>query len=112
MQIMTLNKGKHNIAELEGIRCTVVESKISNERAEFLKGILEFNGFEVKIQQDAATEEEADITFTIGVTDIVFNPVIAVYQKRLRTKEGKTVSPAYWNQWDEPKNIPYWLIGR
>jgi hypothetical protein len=109
---MPLNKGKHIIAELDGVRCTVVESKITDERVKFLKGILENNGYEVKIQQDAAEAEDAAVTFTIGVTDLVFNPVIAVYQKRLKLKDGKRVTPAYWNQWNEPQTVPYWLVGR
>ena len=109
---MPLNKGKHIIAELDGVRCTVVESKSTLERVEFLKGILENNGYEVKVQQDAAEAESAAQTYTIGVTNLVFNPVIAVYEKKLRKKDGKMVTPAYWNQQAEELNIPYWLVGR
>ena len=107
---MPLNKGKHKVAELEGVRCTVVEAGIPEKRVEFLKELLEYNGYEVKVQEDVSEEEGAEKTFTIGVTDLVFNPVIAVYEKKLMTKEGNRVSPAYWNQWDEPKDIPYWLL--
>jgi hypothetical protein len=110
--IMPLNKGKHIIAELDGVRCTVVESKTSLKRVEFLKGILENNGYEVKVQQDAPEADGAPQTFTIGVTDMVFNPVIAVYEKKLRKKDGKMVTPAFWNQQAEELNIPYWLVGR
>lgn len=109
---MALNKGKHIIAELDGVRCTVVESKIGRERKEFLRELLVNNGYEVKVQQEAATDPDTEPLFTIGVTDLVFNPVIAVYQKKLRRPDGSRVTPSYWNQWDEPQQIPYWLVGR
>lgn len=109
---MSLNKGKHIVSEVDGIRCTIVETGISKNRAEFLKDLLEFNGYEVKIKEDI-TDPPAEIkTYTLGVTDIVFNPVIAVYQKSLKTKEGKKVTPAYWNQAGKDEKIPYWLVGR
>lgn len=109
---MALNKGKHLIAEIEGVRCSVVESKITRERAEFLKEILVFNGYEVKMEAEKSDPPADPPTYIVGVTDIVFNPVIVVYQKKLKTREGKTVTPAYWNQWHYPANIPYWLVNR
>jgi hypothetical protein len=109
---MPLNKGKHNVGEVDGVRCTIVETGISHERAGFLKDLLEFNGYEVKIQEEVSDPPAAQKTFTIGVTDIVFNPVIAVYEKSLRTRDHKKVTPAYWNQTGIEENIPYWLVGR
>lgn len=90
---MALNKGKHLVEEIDGVRCTVVEKGITPERAEFLKKLLELNGYEVK------TVEEADAaTFKLGVTDILFNPIIDVYERRLKSPSGKRVTPAYWLQ--------------
>lgn len=109
---MPLNKGKHNVGEVDGVRCTIVEAGISKKRAGFLKDLLVFNGYEVKIQEEVTDPPAAEKTYTIGVTDILFNPVIAVYQKSLRTKDNKKVTPAYWNEWNEPQDIPYWLVGR
>jgi hypothetical protein len=109
---MSLNKGKHIVGEVDGVRCTIVESGISKNRAEFLKGLLLFNGYEVKVQEDIADPPAEIKTYTLGVTDIVFNPVIAVYQKSLKTKEGKKVTPAFWNQTGKEEKIPYWLVGR
>jgi hypothetical protein len=109
---MALNKGKHIIAEIEGARCTVVESGISEERAVFLKDLLTFNGYDVKMETQKIEPPVEPATYILGVTDIVFNPVIVVYQKKLKTMEGKTVTPAYWNQWSSPANIPYWLVNR
>lgn len=106
---MALNKGKHIVEEVNGIRCTIVEKGIDEKRAAFLKELLEYNQFVVQIQEDKKENEEAPVTFTIGVTDLVFNPVIAVYQMRLRTKDGKKVSPAFWNQWSKKQvDNRYW----
>ena len=109
---MSLNKGKHNVGEVDGVRCTIVESGLSHKRAEFLKDLLEFNKFEVKIQEEVSDPPADQKTYTLGVTDIVFNPVIAVYEKSLLTKENRKVTPAYWNQTGIEQNIPYWLVGR
>jgi hypothetical protein len=109
---MPLNKGKHNVGEVEGVRCTIVEAGISSKRSAFLKELLELNGYEVKIQEEISDPPAAEKTYTIGVTDIIFNPVIAVYQKSLKTKDNKKVTPAYWNQTGIEAGIPYWLVGR
>jgi hypothetical protein len=109
---MSLNKGKHIVSELNGIRCTVVESGISNERAAFLKELLQHNGFEVVIQEEVSDPPSNPAKFTLGVTDIVFNPVIAIYQKKLIRKDGKKVTPAYWNHTGFEEEKPYWLVGR
>jgi hypothetical protein len=109
---MSLNKGKHNVGEVDGIRCTIVETGITKERADFLKELLQLNNYEVKIQEEITDPPSTPITYTIGVTDIVFNPVIAVYEKSLKTREGRKVTPAYWNQTGVQEMIPYWLVGR
>jgi hypothetical protein len=109
---MSLNKGKHNVGEVDGVRCTIVETGISRERADFLKNLLTHNGFEVKIQEVITDPPVDPQQYTLGVTDIVFNPVIAVYQKRLLRKDGKKVTPAYWNQTGIEEEKPYWLVGR
>lgn len=109
---MALNKGKHNVGEVDGVRCTIVETGISRERADFLKELLSINGMDVKIQEEVKEPPAEQKTFTLGVTDIVFNPVIAVYQKRLLRKDGKKVTPAFWNQTGIEEDRPYWLVGR
>lgn len=109
---MPLKNGKHNIAEIEGVRCTVVETGCSAERAEFLLNILASNGFEVKMEKEKAKDGSELDTLVIGVTDILFNPMIAVYEKKLVRKDGITVTPAYWNQWDVVDPISYWQVRR
>ena len=109
---MPLSKGKHNIAEIEGVRCTVVETGATPERAEFLKNLLASNGYEVKMEKEKSKEGTELETFVVGLTDILFNPMIAVYERKLIRKDGLTVSPAFWNQWPEEDTLPYWKIQR
>lgn len=103
---MSLTKGKHIVQEIEGVLCTLIETGISEDRMNFLKTVLEHNQLEVKVEEAEGTEG-AGKSFTIGVTDLVFNPVIAVYEKSLRRPDGKVVSPAYWNQETMVDHLPY-----
>jgi len=103
---MTL-KAKHIVEEINGTRCTVVEKGATADRVDFLKKLLEFNKFEVIVATDAAVEGSPAL-FTIGVTNLVFNPVIAVYELSLKTTDGKKVSPAYWNQYTTDSVDEYW----
>jgi len=109
---MALKNGKHNIAEIEGVRCSVVETGLSPVRAEFLRNLLVFNGYEVKMEKEKARDGSEMESYVAGVTDILFNPMIVVYEKKLNRKDGITVTPAYWNQWPQDDNIPYWKVER
>ena len=109
---MALSKGKHNIAEIEGTRCTVIETGATPDRAGFLKILLVNNGYEVKMEQEKAKDGTALETFVIGLTDILFNPMIMVYERKLIRKDGLTVTPAFWNQWPEDDTLPYWQLQR
>jgi len=91
----------HSIEELNGKRCSVVEKKVSAERAAFIKSILESSGQEVEIK----TEEDGSIT--VGVTNILFNPVHALYARTLRTSNNKLVTPVYWHQ-KQQDGLYYW----
>jgi len=48
-------------------------------------------------------------TFTVGVTDVTFNSINAIFGRLLHTKDGHVVSLAYWQQKEEVSNdeIPY-----
>jgi hypothetical protein len=107
---MPLNKGKHSVAEIDGIRCTVVETGATEERALFLKELLEFNGYTVKTEKEKAKDGTVLPTLSLGVTDILFNPMIVVYQHKLLRKDGAEVTPAYWNQWPGQQELPYWQV--
>jgi len=107
---MGLDSGKHTEKEINEVRCRVVENGIEKSRVDFLKNLLELNGFEVQVQELPKKNEEDPVTFIMGVTDITFNPVLAVYELNLKTADGRKVSPAYWNQLSEDTKIEYWEV--
>jgi hypothetical protein len=109
---MALNNGKHVVAEIEGTRCTVVETGLNENRAGFLRNLLVHNGFEVKTEMEKTKEGSPLETRILGVTDILFNPVISVYERKLVRNDGQVVNPAYWNQWQEDPDLPYYLLTR
>lgn len=114
---MAINKN-HEVEELDGVKCSIVERNITRKRADFLKGILEQNGYTVVIAKSpppkatkasepgAATNlstgengsQPSEDLLTIGVTDVAFNPVNAIFGRLLRTSDNKVVTLAYWLQ--------------
>lgn len=100
--------GKHLFGDIEGQRVTFVEKKVEKDRADFLKKLLEHNGFDVLVQEEKKVDEEAPQLYTVAVTDMVFNPTIWVYQRKLRTFDGKKVTPDYWHQRSEEARPQYW----
>src|SRR5258706_1101339 len=122
---MAINKN-HEFEDLDGVKCAIVEKNASNERVSFLKQLLELNRYKVVVvpspppkavppprpveatsaSDDSSTniptpaEAVADKpdTFTIGVTDVAFNPTNAIFGRLLRTKDGHVVTLAYWEQ--------------
>jgi hypothetical protein len=102
-----LTKGKHVIAEIEGVRCTLVETGISESRMKFLKELLASNNFEVKVSSETKEEGAAPI-YTLGVTDLIFNPVIAIYARKLYHPDGRIITAAYWNQDTDRLDNRYW----
>lgn len=107
---MSLNNGKHIVTEIEGVRSTVVETGLNESRCQFLKELLQQNGYEVKIEKEKAKDGTPLETFVLGVTDIVFNPMIRVYEHKILRPDGHPVTPAYWNQWAVDPDIPYWTV--
>ena len=130
---MAINKN-HEFEELGGIKCAIVEKNASKERVAFLKDLLETNHFEVVVVPSpppkaalppkpvAATEEttqpqtsniepqtQVPETFTIGVTNLAFNPTNAIFGRLLKTKDGHVVTQAYWYQKENISHdeIPY-----
>ncbi len=49
-------------------------------------------------------------TFSIGVTNLAFNPTNAIFGRLLKTKDGHIVTQAYWYQKDSTSHddIPYY----
>lgn len=109
---MAINNAKHVVSEINGVRCTIIETGAGLERAAFLTDLLEFNKLEVKEMQEPQKDPAYPPKYTIGVTDLVFNPVFAIYERRLRTREGNIVTPAYWRQECTECDPRYWLKQR
>ena len=106
---MALNNAKHIIGEIDGIRCTIVESGASLERVAFLTDLLSFNNYEVKELKESPEVPGEEAKYTIGVTDVIFNPVFAIYERQLKTREGGFVTPGYWKQECVECDPRYWM---
>lgn len=106
---MAINNAKHIVGEIEGVRCTIIESGATLERIAFLSDLLEFNNLEVKDIQEVSDVEGEEPKYTIGVTDLLFNPVFAIYERQLKTREGGFVTPGYWKQECNDCDPRYWI---
>lgn len=122
---MAINKN-HEFEELDGVKCAIVEKNVPHSRVDFLKPLLETNGYTVvvvaspppKTAPPAPAAEGAEVpppppapeTFTIGVTDVMFNATNAVFGRLLKTAGGRIVTLAYWKQKERfPQDqIPYY----
>lgn len=118
---MAINSN-HISEELDGIKCIIVEKNVTAERAAFLKSLLEYNRLKVVVVPSppaktavpaAETEAPAVVspeTFTVGVANMLFNPVNAVYGRLLRTPDGHVVTPFFWQQKEQVSHdeIPYY----
>ena len=130
---MAINKN-HEFEDLGTAKCAIVEKNASAERVAFLKKLLEFNKYEVVVVESPApkaapsapspssaegetvaptpavtTPPPAPTSFTVGVTDLTFNAINAIFGRQLKTEEGTIVSLAYWQQKEKVSNdeIPY-----
>ena len=131
---MPINKN-HMFKDLDGIRNTVVEQKIPESRMQFLKALLESNGYKVTVETvpapkpkpappvaegDAAVTQTAPEpppalpdTYTLYVTDVTFNATNAVFGRLLKTPEGRVVTLAYWQQKEKQAgDEPYFSSGQ
>ena len=129
---MAINKN-HEFEDLNGVKCAVVEKNASQERVDFLKKLLEYNGYTVIVASppskvvakpvaatpaaDGTTQPPpvaetppAPSTFTVGVTDVMFNATNAVFGRLLHTPDGHVVTLAYWEQEEKISHdeIPYY----
>ena len=123
---MAINQN-HTTEELNAVKCAIVEKAVSQERAAFLKQLLAFNGYSVEIAETPppkaapvkplAEGETAPppppplpVTFTAGVTDLVFNSINAIFSRLLHTENGHVVTQAYWYQKEAVSHdeIPYY----
>lgn len=91
----------HKIEELNGVRCSIVETKLTEERASYITRILESNGYEVV----SLKNDEGFVT--LGVTDVMFNMLHSLYSRSLKTADGKLLTPAIWNNKFQEEGF-YW----
>jgi hypothetical protein len=101
---MAINKN-HEFEELDGIKCAIVEKNCTSERVGFLKELLEWNRYSVVVVESPAPKAAPVIqeplpptTYTVGVTDLTFNPINAIFGRILKTKDNRIVTQAYWKQ--------------
>ncbi len=99
---------KHEFGYLGETFVSFVEKGVSEERMNFLKELLEVNGFTVLTQEEAIEEGETEKKYTVAVDDPLFNPVIWVYDRRLRTADGHIVNEDYWLQKNTDFKPQYW----
>lgn len=123
---MAINKN-HEFEDLDGVKCAIVEKNVTPERLAFIKPLLELNRYTVvavnspapKVVATPAPIETTDTTppptpelpttFTVGVTNVVFNITNALMGRLLKTKEGKVITTDFWYQRkkDSREDIPY-----
>lgn len=101
-------EGKHSFGSIGETRVTFVEKKVDENRKDFLKKLLEHNGFEVIIEEEKRKTEEDPQLYTVAVTNMVFNPTIWVFERKLITLDGRKVTQDYWNQLTDDTNPHYW----
>lgn len=109
---MAINQN-HTFDELDGVKCCIVEKNASQERVDYLKKILEFNKYTVVVipsppdkkaapkpaegeMQAVAETPPPPATFTIGVTDLTFNPTNAIWGRLLLNEDGSVVTQRQW----------------
>jgi hypothetical protein len=122
---MAINKN-HEFEELNGVKCGIAEKNVAPARVEFLKALLEYNGYTVIAVPSPAPKAApakplaegetappppppAPETYTVGVTDYTFNATNAVFGRALKTKDGHVVTLGYWRQEEAVSNdeVPY-----
>jgi hypothetical protein len=125
---MAINKN-HEFEELNGVKCAIVEKNASQQRVDFLKPLLEFKKYTgIRVASpppkaaapaagpsaaNAETPVEAPpppaATYTIGVTDVTFNAINALFGRLLKTPNGHVVTLAYWQQKESISrdDVPY-----
>jgi len=138
---MAINKN-HEFEELNGIKCAIVERNVTKERTDFLKQLLEYNHYTVVViptpspptkaippkPTSAAAPASAETaqatpappvepqpeTFTVGVTDVTFNSINAIFGRLLKAPGGHVVTLAYWQQKEKESHdeIPYFDLHR
>ncbi len=133
---MALNPN-HTFEDLGEVKCAIVEKNCTPERVAFIKKLLEHNGYEVVVVKSpppktaakpapkpappaegtapeaAAPPQPAEPppppdTYTVGVSDLTFSPINAVFNRELKTESGAVVTSAYWKQQEATPKVDEW----
>lgn len=126
---MALNPN-HTFEDLGDKKCSIVEKNCTHDRADFLNKLLAHNGFEVVVVKSPSPKAakpvtpiiegaNADVpvvvettipveTYSVGVTDLTFNPANAVFNRDLKTPKGDVVTNAYWKQQEAAPKADEW----
>lgn len=105
---MSLLKFEHKIIDIDGVAYRIIEAGTTQERAKFLQQLLSINNHETTIQEVPAKEEGQPSTFNLVSPDVTLNPIVKVYNRELKTEDGKKVTPDYWNQMTTQVEPNYW----
>ena len=100
--------GKHSFGSIGETRVTFVEKGVDESRSHFLKQLLEHNGLTVILEEEKKKAEEDPQLYTVAVTDMVFNPTIWIFERKMRTLDGHKVTQDYWFQRTEETKPQYW----
>ena len=114
---MAINKN-HEFEDLDAVKCAIVEKNVSSERVAFLKDLLNYNKYEVVVVASPPAKVELSevavipdpiLTYTVGVTDLSFNAINAVFGRLLHTPDGHIVTLSYWQQKEKisDDSVPY-----
>ena len=119
---MPINQN-HLFEDLNGIKCAIVEKSVSAKRVSFLQDLLENNGYTVvvvpspppkvaplPVNVESEVPDVVEETFSVGVTDVMFNATNAIFGRLLNTRDGHKVTLAYWEQKEDVASdeIPYY----
>jgi hypothetical protein len=133
---MALNPN-HTFEDIGEVKCSIVEKNCTPARTDFLKKLLEHNGFTVIVAKSpppkaaakpvakpaAAADGEAPATpppvdepapppppdtYTVGVTNLSFSPANAVFNRNLVAFDGSVVSAGFWKQEESTSKPDEW----
>ena len=105
---MSLLKFEHKIIDIAGVAHRIIEVGITRERALFLQELLSLNKHQTKIEEVPAKEEGQSSTYTLATPDVTLNAIAKVYNRELKTADGKKVTPDFWNQLTTKLEPNYW----
>lgn len=100
--------GNHSFGSIGETRVTFVEKGVNEGRRDFLKQLLEHNGFEVVLEDEAKKTDVDPQLYTVAVTNMVFNPTIWIFERKMKTLDGHKITQDYWFQRTTDTKPQYW----